>query len=380
MSALFIINTCKTFGCRNLGLPVSVSADYSWPDYRLGYPALHCRACGSYPPLFDEQQFNEWLSAHLSADASERGHFCPVCFHHKIICYGYNPQGTQRIQCRACKKVWTPKQHLQREVAPPERIETVALIVPFQGNSAKQKLYVLLSFDAINGNILHLSTNYTPLQAGETLRYRWRGNSEPELHDYDILKRVNMRSTQFLRRSQFDEIQYGSAVLKRNAKGAILRPVITAHGHFRALNIRFPAVKIHVISHESFIRGAVITAWAELFRQRQGEIWFVEEEISDNDAHTPWYFQGATHHGWWQNRWQLWEQEKNRKMVCLLTTGDKDNAKALSLAASRRYIHWLYQQAAFTQSARLSAGHVAQILLSLASDYNDKLSGTVSGD
>ncbi|MDG0204190.1 methylenetetrahydrofolate reductase, partial [Salmonella enterica subsp. enterica] len=30
------------------------SPDYVWPDYRLGYPALHCRACGSYPPLFNE--------------------------------------------------------------------------------------------------------------------------------------------------------------------------------------------------------------------------------------------------------------------------------------------------------------------------------------
>jgi hypothetical protein len=53
----------------------------------------------------------------------------------------------------------------------------------------------------------------------------------------DIVKRVDMREMQFLRRSQFDEIQYGSAVLKRNAKGAILRPVIAAHGHFRVLNI-----------------------------------------------------------------------------------------------------------------------------------------------
>ncbi|MFV0262755.1 MAG: cytoplasmic protein [Kluyvera sp.] len=380
MSTLFIINTCKTFGCRNLGLPVSVSADYRWPDYRLGYPALHCRACGSYPPLFDEQQFSKWLSAHLSADAFEKGHFCPVCFHDKSICYGYNPLGTQRIQCRACKKVWTPKRHLQRAVAPPERIETVALIVPFQGSCAKQKLYVLLSFDALNGNILHLSTNFTPLQSGDTLHYRWKGNSEPELHDCDILKRVNMRSAQFLRRSQFDEIQYGSAQLKRNARGAILRPVITAHGHFRALHIRFPAVKIHAISHESFIRGAVITAWAELFRQRLGEIWFVEEEIIDSDAHTPWYFKGAMHHGWWKNRWQLWEQEKNSKMVCLLTTGNKNHAQELSLAASRRYIHWLYQQPAFVQSAQCSAGHVTQILHSLASDYNDKLTGTASAD
>lgn len=147
----------------------------------------------------------------------------------------------------------------------PERIETVSLIVPFRGNSAEQKLYVLLSFDATRGNILHLSTNFTQHQIGETLHYRWRGNIEPDLHHSDIVKRVDMRETQFLRRSQFDEIQYGSAVLKRNAKGAILRPVIAAHGHFRVLNILFPEVKTHVISHECFLREQLLLPWQSYF-------------------------------------------------------------------------------------------------------------------
>ena len=83
--------------------------------------------------------------------------------------------------------------------------------MPFQGASGGQKLYVLISFDALRGNILHLSTNYTQHQAGESLHYRYRGNAEPELHESNIVQRVDMREAQFLRRSQFDEIQYGSA-------------------------------------------------------------------------------------------------------------------------------------------------------------------------
>ncbi|TKV09241.1 cytoplasmic protein [Citrobacter sp. wls619] len=371
MSTLFTINTCKTFGCRNLGL--ATSEDYSWPNYRLGYPALHCRACGSYPPLFEAQQFNEWLSAHLSTYACESGHFCPVCYDKDIIRYGYNPQGTQRVQCRTCKKVWTPKQQLPRELISPEWIETVPLIVPFQGGEAEQKLYVLLSFDAIQGNILHLSTNFTQHPVGESLCYLWRGNIEPDLDRRDIVKHVDMREMQFLRRSQFDEIQYGSAVLKRNGKGVILRPVIAAHGHFRVLNILFPDIKTHVVSHECFLRGAVITVWAELFRQRQAELWFVEEDISESDTNTPWYFQGKTHHGWWKSQWSLWVQGKNRKMVCSLTGGDISDAKMLSLTASRHFTHWLYKQTKFIHSAQFSAGRVMQILLSLAHDYNDKL-------
>ncbi|HFV6822532.1 TPA: cytoplasmic protein [Escherichia coli] len=375
MSTLFTINACKSFGCRNLGQPTST--DYSWPDYRLGYPALHCRACGSYPPLFDEQQFRDWLTVHLSTFATEKGHFCPVCYGTETICYGHNPQGSQRIQCRNCKKVWTPKQY-QKEITPPEIIETVAFLVPFQGVSSGQKLYVLISFDALRGNILHLSTNYTQHQAGESLHYRYRGNAEPELHDNNIVQRVDMREAQFLRRSQFDEIQYGSAALKRNAKGIILRPVITAHGHFRVLNILFPTVKTHVISHECFLRGAIITAWAELFRQQQGEIWFIEEEIADYTDNTPWRFQGTTYHGWWKNQWQLWGQGKNRKMVCALTGGNNSKAEMLSFATSRHFIDWLHKQAVFTHSTPLSAGRVTQILLSLAQDYNNCASLLIS--
>ena len=302
--------------------------------------------------------------------ATEKGHFCPVCYGTKTICYGHNPQGSQRIQCRNCKKVWTPKQY-QKEITPPEIIETVALLVPFQGASGGQKLYVLISFDALRGNILHLSTNYTQHQAGESLHYRYRGNAEPELHESNIVQRVDMREAQFLRRSQFDEIQYGSAALKRNAKGVILRPVITAHGHFRVLNILFPTVKTHVISHECFLRGAIITAWAELFRQQQGEIWFIEEEIADYTDNTPWRFQGKTYHGWWKNQWQLWVQGKNRKMVCALTGGNNSKAVMLSFATSRHFIDWLHKQAVFTHSTPLSAGRVTQILLSLAQDYNN---------
>ena len=375
MSTLFTINACKSFGCRNLGQPTST--DYSWPDYRLGYPALHCRACGSYPPLFDEQQFRDWLSVHLSTFATEKGHFCPVCYGTETICYGHNPQGSQRIQCRNCKKVWTPKQY-QKEITPPEIIETITLLVPFQGASNGQKLYVLMSFDAIHGNILHLSTNFTQHQAGESLHYRYRGNAEPELHNNNIVQRVDMREAQFLRRSQFDEIQYGSAALKRNAKGVILRPVITAHGHFRVLNILFPTVKTHVISHECFLRGAIITAWADLFRQQQGEIWFIEEEIADSTDNTRWSFQGTTYHGWWKNQWQLWVQGKNRKMVCALTGGNNSKAVMLSFATSRHFIDWLHKQAVFTHSTPLSAGRVTQILLSLAQDYNNCASRLIS--
>lgn len=368
MASPFTINCCKSFGCQNLGLPSS--ADYSWPEYRLGYAALHCRACGSYPPLFNEEQFRLWLSAYLADSAANSGHFCPGCYQRDPIRYGRNPQGSQRVQCRACKKVWTPKRQPLTLFEPPEQIATVPLIVPFQGASADQKLYVLLSFDAIRGNILHISSNFTHHPAGASLRYRWRGISEAAATHDDIVERVSQRESQFLRRSQFDEIQYGSAMLKRNASGAILRPVITAHGHFRVLSHLWPEVKTHIIAHECFLRGAVITAWAEQFREHHASLWFVDEEISDDQHTSPWQLLSKSYQGWWQNQWQIWQQSDTRKMVCLLTEGQVEKGASITLAASHHFLAWLQQQTEFRDSARYSAHSVLLTIRTLAEKYN----------
>lgn len=105
MTSLFTINCCKSFGCKNLGL--ASSADYSWPEYRLGYAALHCRACGSLPPLFDEEQFRCWLSAYLADFAANRGQFCPCCYQREIIRYGHNPGAASASSAETAKSVDT---------------------------------------------------------------------------------------------------------------------------------------------------------------------------------------------------------------------------------------------------------------------------------
>ena len=368
MTSPFTINCCKSFGCQNLGL--ASSADYSWPEYRLGYAALHCRACGSYPPLFNEEQFGRWLSAYLTDFAAQSGHFCPRCYQRETILYGHNPQGSQRVQCRSCKHVWTPKQQPLTTIVPPEQIATVPLIVPFQGACTDQKLYVLLSFDAIRGNILHISSNFTPHLVGDTLRYRWRNNVEPAVIHDNIVERVRQRETLFLRRSQFDEIQYGSAMLKRNANGAVLRPVITAHGHFRILSHLWPEVKTHIIAHECFLRGAAITAWAQQYRDHHASLWFIDEEINSDKCTLPWRLLGKTWQGWWQNQWQIWQQGDTRKMVCLLTEGQVEKGASITLAAGHHFLAWLQQQAEFRDSARYSAHSVFQTIRTLAEQYN----------
>ena len=217
---------------------------------------------------------------------------------------------------------------------------------------------------------MHISSNFTPHLVGDTLRYRWRNNVEPTVIHDDIVERVRQRETLFLRRSQFDEIQYGSAMLKRNANGAVLRPVITAHGHFRILSHLWPEVKTHIIAHECFLRGAAITAWAQQYRDHHASLWFIDEEINSDKCTLPWRLLGKTWQGWWQNQWQIWQQGDTRKMVCLLTEGQVEKGASITLAAGHHFLAWLQQQAEFRDSARYSAHSVFQTIRTLAEQYN----------
>lgn len=111
---------------------------------------------------------------------------------------------------------------------------------------------------------------------------------------------------------------------------------------------------------------------AERFRQRLSSLWFVEEEINDDDCRAEWQLLGKTWQGWWQNQWQLWGQGHNRKMVCSLTGSHLEQGVAVNLAASRRFVTWLWQQPELQQSAHYSAKRVTQILYLLTEKYNSQ--------
>lgn len=125
-----------------------------------------------------------------------------------------------------------------------------------------------------------------------------------------------------------------------------------------------------MIAHECFLRGAAITAWAEQFRHRHASLWFVDEEIYEDTCTEPWRLLGKTYQGWWQNQWQIWEQNNRRKMVCLLTEGPIEKGASITLAASHYFLAWLQQQTEFQQSARYSAWSVFQAIRTLAEKYN----------
>jgi hypothetical protein len=119
----------------------------------------------------------------------------------------------------------------------------------------------VISADADSGKIIQITTNYCDWKAGDSLLYQ---GSKSFFFDTTVERYRSYSGARnaFLKRSQFDEIQYGSAELKRNDRGSIVRPVITIHSHFQRLKRRFPGVTDHYLAHECVLRGGAITAWS----------------------------------------------------------------------------------------------------------------------
>ena len=406
------LNVCKSWGCPNLGL--ADAEDYRFPVYRLGYSALECQKCGGLPPLFQEDECNRWFARLMRQKLGDCGHGCPCCFETSLIRCGKTRAGSQRLQCATCKTIFTPQpalprqlstisvllkelnigiipadtphyrtlekaviwceQHLQTQTSP-RQIATVKWVFPFKGQHEEQRLYVLVSADPHSGRVLQMTTNYSPWSAGPSLRYGGSTFPAEERFTGHDVESVRQREAVFLHRSQFDEIHYGSALLKRNDKGHILRPAIAIHGHFQCLRRRFPDVTDHYLDHECVLRGAAITAWSTEIRSGTTHLWFVAEprhesaKISASFRHTAnWQL------GWWKNHWQAWQSEQSSKMVALLTgQTHPDTVENQSLASCHAFINWLSRHPWSHNARKLSPHAIGSHLVCLAWCYNQQL-------
>lgn len=394
------LNVCKSWSCPNLG--VAEAADYLYPVYRLGYAALECQKCGSLPPLFNEREFNYWFARLMKNKPGASGEECPHCSASDVIRYGRTQAGNGRFQCRHCRAVFTPQQtkaRFARTVEPfllqllrgnyaaettqyrllakavdwcerqphhatteVKRVATTVLVLPFQGQAAEQQLYVVISADACSGRLLQVSTNYSDEAVGDSLLYKGSASTAPQMAHECSVERLRQQEMQFMQRSQFDEIHYGSARLKRNDRGCILRPVIAIHGHFQRLKRRFPAITDHYLAHECVLRGAAITAWSAEVQCGATNLWFVLEDFSQQ-ANTDAVYKatGRWNIGWWNNVWQRWSGDGAVKFVCSLT-GQKQagNIAPVSLRACDAFLHWL--QAHPWSSVRSGSGLGAKVL------------------
>ncbi len=118
------------------------------------------------------------------------------------------------------------------------------------------KALFLLSFDAVRGNVIHLTSNFTAFAVGESLRYRWRGGQADREETDDIIQRISLTEMRF-----YNAVSSMKSSTAAQCKSAMPAAIYCARLSprtvtFKLLSQRFPEVKTHVIAHECFFYAA----------------------------------------------------------------------------------------------------------------------------
>lgn len=354
-------NCCKTYGCPNCGKPDL--ALYSRSN-RLGYEAWHCDQCGAYPPVLLNQPIlalAQQLQSHLNHNSvfPQCG-----CANPKRRRFGFTRQGSQRIKCACCGVVSTlpnvPKltsklqpmlnalingvapSELQKACGLPNKAfaQNMALMCELLNQASRMwephlsivgvqtqttlhacrsgfihqnhkqsatHLWTVSSADAQSGYILLLNDNGlfdTGCLNPHTLEKSRYQLDEREIQqdNQDVLLNAESTYNKILARSQFDQIAYSTQTHAQCKDAAILRPVYAAHAHFQNLKALLSHSQPHYIllEHESFLRGAAITAFDHAVRKGELDLYYHHlARISDKTE-----FDASTRvMSWWNEKW-----------------------------------------------------------------------------
>ncbi|MCE2570480.1 hypothetical protein [Motilimonas eburnea] len=323
----------------------------------LGYPAIHCKACGSYPPLVDDESVAKVIHEKIARHFSRSLTGCPQCqtlyFDHgkglvKSNRYGHTKAGQQRLKCQQCSQVYTVKaikhadklllllEHIakqtpttqvitaldcapkiyyqlltrlsnllrefsrQKEQAALQRdflaLHTESAVSQYAGNKA---LWCIATTEAQSGYCLLYSHN---LLLQETLAEAYLGGQSsvlptPKLPS--ILAALTERYQSTMRRQHFESLHYGQLANIRGAQ--YIKPSILAYAHFQLLGLMTASSPHfhHYIEHESAIRGAALMACSEEIFAEQAEVYFVYRHFTGGQELPV----NGNNIGWWSDRW-----------------------------------------------------------------------------
>ncbi|MGR2767405.1 hypothetical protein ACUYOF_07705 [Photobacterium ganghwense] len=92
-----------------------------------------------------------------------------------------------------------------------------------------------------------------------------------------VFEKARLTYERIMSRSQFDQRGYCLQQHAASKEGTVLRPVYSAHAHMQTLQALLPPNKplAMVLEHESFLRGAAITTFAESVRLQTTQLYYL---------------------------------------------------------------------------------------------------------
>lgn len=412
MFARINVDSCKTPGCKNLGVLNS-------PDYVLQGQNILCRECGFLFPVISERALN--LFRH-SVNRPWRGLIrqCSVCGSTSLKRYGYSALGKRRMYCLACDKTFMLAEQspdnfrleqlasliqegvslteirktlsldstgLNRELAKLARkanqggryfdfssldidLSTRAFRVKFNGGD--NHLYVLVTAEEQSGKVVAISTNYStlPVEAG----YQYRSFYEERMPSGTLAHLVQRKEMMTMRRDTLFDVDYGPAVLHKNDPGMLVKPVLPAYRHFelvrtltdeRSLNVQ------HYLDHECFILGGCMMANIPHVHQGRCHISFVKERGAtppQRDMPPRLFLSGGIRN----NVWRTFSTRDYAMAVCNLTGNKKSSSlRHATLRSASQFIQFLDAHPFLPALNRMSPANVTATLDYIKYQYND---------
>ncbi|HCB0358726.1 cytoplasmic protein [Klebsiella quasipneumoniae] len=407
------VDSCKTLGCKNLGVLNS-------PDYQNQGKNVLCRACGFHFPVISARSLNLFRQ---SVNRVWKGLIksCPGCGGVSLKKYGFSAQGEPRVCCQQCHKTFLypvryktdPRQdylaaliqdgasladirsalaldstglsrelqklsrranQAEREFAFPAfdiTLSTRAFRVKFNGGD--NFLYVLVTAEETTGRIISVTTNYS-LQPVEA-EYQYHSYYEERLPPGTLVHLVQRKEAITMRRATLFDVDYGPAALYKNDPGMLVKPVLPAYRHFelvktltdaRSLNIQ------HYIDQECFILGGCLMANLQQVQQGRCHISFVRERGMTPPLHDipPRLFMGGGNRN---NVWRTFSTRDYAMAVCNLTGNKKTaNLRHATLNGATKFIQYLHAHPFLPQLNRLSPANVTVTLDCLKYEYNKR--------
>ncbi|EHU4837884.1 hypothetical protein KY951_000793 [Vibrio parahaemolyticus] len=174
-------------------------------------------------------------------------------------------------------------------------------------------IWTLCSADAQTGYVLLLSDNawfpqtemsehVIPQPLWEQSRYQLTQQEEMP-NESDVFLQAQRTYDKILSRSQFDQLAYCDGSHAKSKEVLLTRPVFAAHAHMQNLAKYFAnkVPKRFVLEHESFLRGAAITAFTSAIKRGTTQLYYChigqsEENLSLNHA--------KQKMSWWDETWR----------------------------------------------------------------------------
>lgn len=405
------VDCCKTFGCKNLGILNS-------PDYQPQGKDILCRECGFTFPRISRHSLNVFRTA-VNKEWKGLIKQCPFCGGTAFKRHGYSSQGKSRLLCRHCSRtfLFTPvsleKENLSElgkgiaagatliDLRRELRLDSTALSRQFsrlarQVNSLQSQclfqaydialctrafvlpylgsgnlLYILVTAEADSGNVVAVSTNYSPVCVEKEYQYTHsfteRSLSGTFAH---IVQRKEKLTAQ---RATLFDIDYGMAALRKNDAGMIVKPVLPAYRHFelvkkltddRSINVQ------HFLEHECFIYGGCLIANHDDVVRGRCHISFVAERglVAQQQARPPRYFLAG---GIRNNVWRYFSTPDYAMAVSNLTGSKKPGELCrATLLPATRFIHYVESHPFYAQMTRLSPANLTTVLDFMKYEYN----------